>query len=116
MLGTRVHDRWCFHDGKREMSLTVSGDRFSDDADVVRRWAVAGAGIAYKSWLDVCADVLAGRLKVLLPHLQCERAPLNLLCAHRAQLSKPINLLRDMLQARCAQLSAQFPPSAGDGH
>jgi DNA-binding transcriptional LysR family regulator len=116
MLGTRVHDRWCFHDGKREMSLTVSGDRFSDDADVVRRWAVAGAGIAYKSWLDVWADVLAGRLKVLLPHLQCERAPLNLLCAHRAQLSKPINLLRDMLQARCAQLSAQFPPSTGGRH
>ncbi|WHS59831.1 LysR family transcriptional regulator [Pseudomonas sp. G2-4] len=116
MLGTRVHDRWCFHDGKREVSLTVSGDRFSDDADVVRRWAVAGAGVAYKSWLDVSTDVLAGRLKILLPHLQCERAPLNLLCAHRAQLSKPINLLREMLQARCGQLTAQFPLSTGGGH
>ena len=116
MLGTRVHDRWCFHDGKREVSLTVSGDRFSDDADVVRRWAVAGAGVAYKSWLDVSTDVLAGRLKILLPHLRCERAPLNLLCAHRAQLSKPINLLREMLQARCGQLTAQFPLSTGAGH
>ncbi|MBT2296490.1 LysR family transcriptional regulator [Pseudomonas fluorescens] len=116
MLGTRVHDRWCFHDGKREMSLTVSGDRFSDDADVVRRWAVAGAGIAYKSWLDVSTDVLAGRLKILLPHLQCERAPLNLLCAHRAQLSKPINLLREMLQLRCGRLTAQFARSTGDDH
>jgi len=114
MLGTRVHDRWCFHDGKREVSLTVSGDRFSDDADVVRRWAVAGAGIAYKSWLDVSTDVLGGRLKILLPHLQCERAPLNLLCAHRAQLSKPINLLREMLRARCGQLTGQFPRSTGD--
>ncbi|ROO39505.1 DNA-binding transcriptional regulator, LysR family [Pseudomonas sp. NFACC09-4] len=114
MLGTRVHDRWCFHDGKREVSLTVSGDRFSDDADVVRRWAVAGAGIAYKSWLDVSTDVLAGRLKILLPHLQCERAPLNLLCAHRAQLSKPINLLREMLKARCGHLTAQFPRSTED--
>lgn len=104
MLGSRVHDRWCFDDGKREVSLTVGGDRFSDDADVVRRWAVAGAGIAYKSWLDVSADVLAGRLKILLPHLQGERAPLNLLCAHRAQLSKPINLLREMLQDRCGRL------------
>jgi hypothetical protein len=53
MLGSRVHDHWSFHDGKRDVSLTVSGDRFSDDADVVRRWAVAGVGIAYKSWLDV---------------------------------------------------------------
>jgi DNA-binding transcriptional LysR family regulator len=116
MLGSRVHDHWSFHDGKREVSLTVSGDRFSDDADVVRLWAVAGAGIAYKSWLDVAADVLAGRLKVLMPELLCERAPLNLLCAHRAQLSKPVNLLREMLASRCARLSSQFPTLSGPNH
>ena len=116
MLGSRVHDHWSFHDGKREVSLTVSGDRFSDDADVVRLWAVAGAGIAYKSWLDVAADVLAGRLKVLMPELLCERAPLNLLCAHRAQLSKPVNLLREMLASRCARLSSHFPPLSGIDH
>ena len=109
MLSSRVHDHWSFHDGKREVSLTVSGDRFSDDADVVRRWAVAGVGIAYKSWLDVSSDVLAGRLRVILPELRGERTPLNLLCAHRAQLSKPINLLREMLVARCATLTAQWP-------
>ena len=107
MLGTRVHDHWQFNDGKRELGLTVSGDRFSDDADVVRLWAIAGAGIAYKSWLDVAQDVTAGRLKVLLPELTCERAPLNLLCGHRAQLSKPVKLLRDMLIERCAELAGQ---------
>ena len=105
MLGTRVHDHWQFNDGKRELGLTVSGNRFSDDADVVRLWAVAGEGIAYKSWLDVAGDVQAGRLKVLLPELVCERAPLNLLCGHRAQLSKPVKLLRDMLSERCGVLS-----------
>ncbi len=105
MLGNRVHDHWTFHDGKREMSLTVRGDRFSDDADVVRLWALAGAGVAYKSWLDVAADVRAGRLKVLMPQLQGEATPLNLLCAHRAQLSKPVNLLREMLVRRCEQWS-----------
>ena len=109
MLGSRVHDHWGFYDGKRHVGLTVSGDRFSDDADVVRRWAVAGMGIAYKSWLDVSTDVLAGRLRLILPELQGERTPLNLLCAHRAQLSKPINLLRDMLVSRCATLTAQRP-------
>ncbi|WP_407729510.1 LysR family transcriptional regulator [Pseudomonas helleri] len=107
MLGTRVHDHWQFNDGKRELGLTVSGDRFSDDADVVRLWAIAGAGIAYKSWLDVAQDVTAGRLKVLLPELTCEHAPLNLLCGHRAQLSKPVKLLRDMLIERCAGLAGQ---------
>ncbi|WP_338479470.1 LysR family transcriptional regulator [Pseudomonas trivialis] len=109
MLGTRVHDQWGFNDGKRKVGLTVTGDRFSDDADVVRRWAVAGMGIAYKSWLDVSADVLAGRLRLILPALRGEGTPLNLLCAHRAQLSKPINLLREMLVSRCATLTAQMP-------
>ena len=108
MLGTRVHDHCRFHDGKRESGLTVSGDRFSDEADVVRLWALAGAGIAYKSWLDVSADVRAGRLIVLMPELVGERAPLNMLCAHRAQLSKPVKLLRDMLGERCAEL-ARYP-------
>lgn len=109
MLGGRVHDRWIFHDGRREVSLTVSGDRLSDDADVVRLWALAGAGIAYKSWLDVSADVLAGRLRLILPQMRCEYAPLNLLCAHRAQLSRPINLLHEMLAVRCAKLTALLP-------
>ena len=109
MLGTRVHDHWQFNDGKREVGLTVSGNRFSDDADVVRLWAVAGQGIAYKSWLDVAGDVQAGRLKVLLPGLVCERAPLSLLCGHRAQLSKPVRLLHDMLSERWAVLSKVYP-------
>lgn len=103
MLGDRIHDRWTLEDGKREISLTVSGNRVSDDADVVRRWAVAGEGVAYKSWLDVAADVGAGHLKVLMPDLMGERAPLSLLCAHRAQLSKPVILLLEMLRSRCKQ-------------
>lgn len=109
MLGGRVHERWRFHDGKRELSLAVSGDRVSDDADVVRRWALAGCGLVYKSWLDVAADVQAGRLRVLLPELRGEAAPLNLICAHRAQLSKPVHLLRELLQARCGELLARAP-------
>ncbi|MDA7088035.1 LysR family transcriptional regulator [Pseudomonas sp. SA3-5] len=109
MLGGRVHERWRFQAGKREQSLTVGGDRVSDDADVVHRWAVAGAGLVYKSWLDVAGDVQAGRLKVLLPEWRGEATPLNLICAHRAQLSKPVHLLREFVQSRCAALLARAP-------
>ncbi|NQD92900.1 LysR family transcriptional regulator [Pseudomonas sp. CrR25] len=109
MLGGRVHERWRFQDGRREHSLTVAGDRCSDDADVVRRWAVAGAGLVYKSWLDVAGDVQAGRLKVLLSRWRGEATPLNLICAHRAQLSKPVHLLREFVQVRCAALLAHAP-------
>jgi DNA-binding transcriptional LysR family regulator len=109
MLGGRTHDRWRFSDGKREQAISVKGDRVSDDADVVRRWAVSGAGLVYKSWLDVAGDVRAGRLQVLLPELLGEPAPLNLICAHRAQLSKPVLLLREFVQARCTALLADAP-------
>lgn len=109
MLSGRLHDRWRFSDGKREQGIIVKGDRVSDDADVVRRWAVSGAGLVYKSWLDVAGDVRAGRLQVLLPELRGEPTPLNLICAHRAQLSKPVLLLREFVQARCAELLAQAP-------
>lgn len=109
MLGGRAHDRWRFSDGKREQAISVKGDRVSDDADVVRRWAVSGAGLVYKSWLDVAGDVSAGRLQVLLPALLGEPTPLNLICAHRAQLSKPVLLLREFVQARCTALLADAP-------
>ncbi len=109
MLGGRLHERWRFQDGKREHSVTVGGNRVSDDADVVRRWAVAGCGVVYKSWLDVADDVQAGRLQVLLPELRGELAPLNLICTHRAQLSKAVHLLREFVQRRCAELLAQKP-------
>jgi len=109
MLAGRVHDRWCFQEGRRALTVQVDGDRISDDADVVRRWALAGAGLAYKSWLDIADDVAAGRLQVLLPSYLGEAAPLNLLCAHRAQLSKPVRLLREHLEQRCATLLARAP-------
>ena len=105
----RANNTWYFRQGAVLQEVEVNGDYLSDDGEIVRRWAVAGVGIAYKSWLDVSSDVLAGRLRLVLPELRGERTPLNLLCAHRAQLSKPINLLREMLVARCATLTAQLP-------
>ena len=112
MLAGRVHERWCFHDGRRELEQLVSGDRISDDADVVRRWALAGRGVVYKSWLDIAQDVQAGRLVVLLPELLGEPAPLNLICAHRAHLGERVRLLREHLVERCQRLIQRAPFSS----
>ncbi len=109
MLAGRVHERWRFHDGRRELEQLVTGDRISDDADVVRRWALAGRGLVYKSWLDVAQDVQAGRLVVLLPEMLGEPAPLNLICAHRTHLSETLRLLREHLIERCRVLFEQAP-------
>ncbi|WP_132458940.1 LysR family transcriptional regulator [Pseudomonas aeruginosa] len=108
-LGGRVHDRWAFQRGRRSLTLTVAGDRVCDDADVVRRWALAGKGLVYKSWLDVAEDVRAGRLRLLLPEWQGEATPMNLLCTHRAQLTRPVTLLRAFVRERCDALLAEAP-------
>jgi DNA-binding transcriptional LysR family regulator len=112
MLAGRVHERWCFSDGRRQLEQAVSGDRISDDADVVRRWGLAGRGVVYKSWLDIAQDVQAGRLVVLLPELLGEPTPLNLICAHRAHLGERVRLLREHLIERCQVLMQLAPFSS----
>jgi len=104
-LRGRIYDRWSFPLPEGEQVVQVSGSLVSDDADVVRRWAVAGEGIAYKSWLDVSADVAQGRLEVLLPAIPGEATPLNLVCPHRKQFSPAVKLLHALLKERCAPLA-----------
>lgn len=108
-----VYDEWAFTEAGGELArrrlVRVRGPLLSDDADVVRRWAVAGEGIAYKSWLDVREDVLAGRLELLLPQHLGEPVPLHLVCPHRRQFSPAVRLLHAALQAHCEGLMAQLP-------
>ena len=104
-LRGRIYDRWSFRLHEGEQVVQVTGSLVSDDADVVRRWAVAGEGIAYKSWLDVSADVTGGRLEVLLPTIPGEATPLNLVCPHRKQFSPAVKLLHALLKERCAPLA-----------
>lgn len=111
MLHGRVYDKWSFQeDGKRRV-VAVSGPLISDDADIVRRWAVAGEGIAYKSWLDVAADLHAGRLVTLLDHISGDAIPLNLVCPHRKQFSPAIRLLHAWLQERVGQPPRKASPA-----
>lgn len=102
MLGDYVHDRWRFERDGRELILPVRPRRIADDGEVVRRWALAGQGVAYKSRLDVAPDLAAGRLCVLCPEWMGEPSPLYFMCPDRRQLSPVVQMLREFLQARCA--------------
>ena len=104
LLGDYIHDRWRFFHGDLELSVQVSGDRTSDDGDVVRRWAIAGHGVAYKSSLDIAQDLRTGRLVRLCPEWEGESAPLNLLCAGRRRISPVVQALREHLAKHCAEL------------
>lgn len=104
-LQGRVYDKWVFPIGKARRIVQMKGALVCDDSDVVRRWVLAGEGIAYRSWLDVGTDVRAGRLAVVLPDQPGEPAPLNMVCPHRRQFSPAVRQLHALLAERCAALS-----------
>lgn len=103
MLDDVIHDHWSFYHDPHAAPETihVNGNRSADDADVVRRWAVAGLGIAYKSRLDVNPDIRAGRLQVLLPDVLGEPTALHMVFMHRSQITPTVLQLRDFLRAQC---------------
>jgi DNA-binding transcriptional LysR family regulator len=109
VLRGRVFDKWTLTLDGNVHHIGVKGSMMSDDAEVIRRLAIAGEGVAFKSWLDVSEDVGAGRLKVLLPRYQGDAVPLNLICPHRKQLSATVRLLHEAVKQRCDELLSGLP-------
>ncbi|MBV8042203.1 LysR family transcriptional regulator [Pluralibacter sp.] len=109
VLRGRLYDRWTLlRDGKVH-EVQMNSAIMSDDAEVIRRLAIAGEGVANKSWLDVSDDIREGRLKILLPQYQGDGVPLNMICPHRKQLSTAVRLLYDAVREKCAALLTQLP-------
>jgi len=109
-MGGRMHDKWAFTEDGRRRVVHVRGPLQSDDADVVRRLALDGEGVVYKSWLDLAEDVRCGRLVQLLPEVVGEPTPLHLVTPHRRQSSPAVRALHAWLRQRCEALSAAMPP------
>ncbi|WOD14781.1 type 2 periplasmic-binding domain-containing protein [Paraburkholderia kirstenboschensis] len=76
---------------------------------MARRWAIEDQGIAYESWLDVCADVQMGRLEAVMREQPGEAAPLALICTHRKQFCPAIRQLHEVLKERVSALTALLP-------
>jgi len=97
-----IHDVWAFRKEGQEYKVKMSGNRASNDGDLVRRWCVAGQGVAVKSSLDMAADLLTGRVVPLLPGYQAKQSELWLVCPSRQLLTPAARLLRDLLKEKCA--------------
>jgi len=53
MLGDSIYKDWRFGVGDAAQTVSVHGDRISDDAELVHRWALQGLGLTYKC--RICA-------------------------------------------------------------
>ncbi|HEY5800424.1 MAG TPA: LysR family transcriptional regulator [Burkholderiaceae bacterium] len=91
---------WRFETPKGQLAVTVRGDRMADDGGIVRQWAVDGVGIAYKSELDVRADLAAGRLVTLLDQLRGDDWPLWVVYPHRASVAPSARKLVEFVKTK----------------
>jgi DNA-binding transcriptional LysR family regulator len=110
LLGEEVNDRWSFWDPLgRALQVRVRGRHVANDGDIVRRWAVLGRGIAYKSYFDVADDLAAGRLMPLCRDWTTEVVPMYLVAPSRRQLTPLVRALRDFMALRLQSLMEQAP-------
>jgi len=108
MLGDNLHGRWRFmaRDGSSGwQAVEVAGSHVADDGGLVRQWAIAGLGIAYKSRLDLVDDLAAGRLVPLLPAYLGEPAPLHWMAVGRHRMTPALRRLALHLRACCERLA-----------
>jgi len=103
---------WHFQEGKKHHSITVTPKRLSDDGEVIRQWAINGAGIALKSILDVQDDlkqqrlvtVLDGYMKNFNASTSAAGADLNVIYLSRQYQPKRIRLFLDYLIEQFGEL------------
>ncbi len=99
-----VHDVWTFSHKETEFKVKMSGNRASNDGDLVRRWCVAGKGLAVKSCLDMSADLLSGKIVSVMPEYKPRSSEFWLICPSRQLITPAARLLRDTLKKKSTSI------------
>ncbi len=98
---------WRFHQNKKEYIIKVTPALISNDGAIIRQWALAGIGIAYKSIWDVKQDIKEGTLITLLNdyvlgfhHSDNKKIGLQLVYPSRQYLPRQVVAFIGFLQER----------------
>lgn len=110
MLSTAsgIANEWHF---KRDAQTAIhvvstAAARETNDGAVARQWAIDGHGIAMKSSWDIGADLLDGRLQVVMPEWRMPDAPVHALYQRTRYMAPRVRALLDFLIVRCDEASA----------
>jgi DNA-binding transcriptional LysR family regulator len=93
----RAVDRWPLRRGAERIEVEAAPRWVFNDAEMVRRCAIRGMGIAYRIRGDIEDDLAAGRLQHVLPDWEGEPVTLSLVYPDRA-LSPALRALIAFLQ------------------
>jgi DNA-binding transcriptional LysR family regulator len=103
-----INNVWEFTDGQRKYKIKMHGRRAANDGDLVRRWCVAGQGLAVKSALDIADDLLNDRVVAVMPNYQHVSGELWLICPSRQSITPTVRLLRDICREKCHAILTQL--------
>jgi len=103
-----MHDVWSFTREGKEYKIKMSSDRAVNDGDIVRRWCVAGKGLAAKSCLDMFSDLISGKVVSVMPDFKPTPTELWLIFPSRQLITPAARLLRDMIKKKCTALLTQL--------
>jgi len=103
-INGRLFNTWYYRKKSDSYKIKVSSNRVCNDTDIVRRWAIAGHGIAYRSQIDISVDLKNGKLVPLLTDFESPPVDLYLLCPNKKQVTPAVIAFREMLREKCAHL------------
>ena len=101
LVATQQQRGWTFADPERPgetVSVKVSGRFECNDGAVLHEWALAGRGLAWRSWWEVGADLEAGRLVTVLDDFAAPPIGIHAVFAQRRHLPLRVRLLIDCLK------------------
>jgi len=99
-----IHDTWKFSQNERDYKIKMTGNRASNDGDLVKRWCLAGDGLAVKSCLDMSTELLLGKVVNVMPEFTPSSTELWLVCPSRQSITPAVRLLRDYLRKKTSQI------------
>ncbi|MEH6451599.1 MAG: LysR family transcriptional regulator [Psychromonas sp.] len=102
----RLFSNWQYMDNVSSYKIKVDGNRVSNDTDIVRRWAVSGKGIVYRSQIDVISDLRCGNLIEVLSSYMSPAVELHLICPSRKQVSPAVIAFREFLREKSMKMIA----------
>jgi DNA-binding transcriptional LysR family regulator len=111
IFGDPPLDHWPLAEGR---SVRVKGALSTNDGELAHVWALAGAGLVFKSIWDVREDIAAGRLRVVLPQFRPPAAPIHAVYPHARHTAR-VRLCVEFLASRLKERSLQGSEASGMG-
>ena len=106
--------RWTVGDGKKAVTVPVSGSVDADDGDVLTDWAIAGQGLVLKPLFEVARHVADGRLTIVMEDHPPQPVEISLLYPSRKMQARRVrDLVEDIHEATRRHISAELATIGG---